>query len=155
MAVRRNSALTALVRSLPVSIRLRMPAITALHASVNQRGSADGRKRLSLRHVLQILLLKQVSMDEATIARLEELLKNTLEVAEENNRILLAMQRSARWAFWGKVLLWVVVLALPFIFLGPLIHTLVPLSNTGSTSGSFFGLPSPEHLQDALKAYQQ
>ncbi|KKQ82789.1 MAG: hypothetical protein UT07_C0018G0001 [Parcubacteria group bacterium GW2011_GWB1_38_8] len=50
------------------------------------------------------------------------LLKRTLELSEENNKILRKMQRVARWAtLWGfiKVAIVIVPLILGFIYLQP------------------------------------
>lgn len=92
-------------------------------------------------------------MDETNLARLEQLLEDTYEIAEENNRILLSLQRTARWSFWGKVLIWIIVLVLPFIVLGPLLHALLPVSYPQTDSKSIFGLPSADQIQNLLRAY--
>jgi hypothetical protein len=91
-------------------------------------------------------------MDEQALARIEQLLQDTLEVAEENNKLLLQMQRTARWAFIGKIILWIVLLGLPLLFLGPLLNALFPY--TSAESGSVFGLPSPEQLEQLMSTYQ-
>lgn len=92
-------------------------------------------------------------MDEQTIARLEQLLEDTYEIAEENNKLLLSMQRTARWAFWGKLVLWVLVLGLPIFFLGPILHAILPIPYSES-SHSVFGLPSTDQVKSLLQAYQ-
>lgn len=94
-------------------------------------------------------------MDESKIARLEQLAEDTLEVAEENNKILVSIQRHARWSFWGKVFMWIVVLALPFFLLGPILHTILPLSNTSGVGGSVFGVPSTDQIKALFEAYRQ
>jgi hypothetical protein len=94
-------------------------------------------------------------MDEQNLGRLEQLLEDNLELAEENNKILLSLQRTARWSFWGKLLLWIIVLVLPFFVLGPLLHTLVPISAGGVGEKSLFGLPSTQEIQSLLKAYHE
>ena len=91
-------------------------------------------------------------MDEQSLKRIEQLLEEVQEVAEENNRILLNMQRQARWAFWGKLVLWLVVLVLPLLLLGPIIHAILPYDTTGTNT--FFGLPSPEQIQQLMSAYK-
>ncbi len=91
-------------------------------------------------------------MDEQTIARLEQLLQDTLEVAEENNALLLAMQRRARWALFGKIVIWIILLGVPLLFLGPLLHTILPYS--ANEPKTIFGLPSPAQLQEIISTYQ-
>lgn len=91
-------------------------------------------------------------MDEQTISRIEQLLQDTLEVAEENNELLRKIQRQQRVAFWGKLLLWVLVLGLPILFLGPILHALFPYAP--SESQGIFGLPSADQVKTLLNAYQ-
>ncbi len=93
-------------------------------------------------------------MDEQRIARLEQAIEDLTEIAEENNALLRSMQRRARWAFWGKLLFWAVILALPFIVLGPFLHSLVPELYTSGSRG-LFGLPSLEKIQSLLQVYHQ
>ena len=92
-------------------------------------------------------------MDENNTARIEQLLEETLELAEENNRLLLSIQRTGRWAFWGKLLFWVIILVLPLIFIGPILDAILPVPLSEAGSGSVFGLPSAEQLQILMEAY--
>lgn len=91
--------------------------------------------------------------DEATISRLEQLIEDSIELAEENNKLLRSLVRTTRFAFWAKALMWLIILVLPFIFLGPLVRTLIPASNTGAAGGNLFGLPSPTEIQQIFNAY--
>lgn len=93
-------------------------------------------------------------MDEKTITRIEQLLEETLEVAQENNELLLSIQRTARWAFWGKLLLWIVVLGLPILFIGPILKALVPVPYTDAAQTGIFGLPSADQLRAVMEAYE-
>lgn len=86
------------------------------------------------------------------IGKLEERLEELLEISEENNSILRSMERTARWSFWGKLLIWIIVLVLPFIVLGPFLKALIPGIPT-SGSGGLFGLPSSEQVKELLNAY--
>ena len=55
----------------------------------------------------------------------KELLEHSLKLSKENNRILLKMQRAARWAvFWGfiKVAMIVVPLGAGYIYLQPFLE---------------------------------
>lgn len=91
--------------------------------------------------------------DSQNLSRLEQLLEDTLEVAEENNRMLNQIQRTMRWSFWGKLVLWVVLLGLPIFFLGPILKSLTPLQGAGGGSQGVFGLPSAEQLQELIDSY--
>jgi hypothetical protein len=90
-------------------------------------------------------------MDDQNIARLEQLLQETHELIEENNELLRSLDQRAKLAFWGKLILWLVVLGLPILFLGPLLHSLLP-NPSGSTG--VFGLPSQDQLNDLVNEYQ-
>lgn len=86
---------------------------------------------------------------EQRMAKLEERLDLLTESVEENNRLLASMARTLRWSFWGRLIIWVIVLALPFIVLGPFLKTIVPgLSSTKDSS--MFGLPSGDQVKALL-----
>lgn len=91
--------------------------------------------------------------DDKRITRLEETLDELLELAEENNKILIKMERAARWSFWGRLLIWILVLALPFIVLAPFLHALVP-GLSGMEGKGLFGLPSGEQTKALFEAYK-
>lgn len=91
--------------------------------------------------------------DSQNLSRLEQLLEDSLELAEENNRLLLQIQRTMRWSFWGKLVLWVVVLGLPLFFLAPILKSLTQLPGAGAGSQSVFGLPSAEQLKALVETY--
>lgn len=93
-------------------------------------------------------------MDEQTISRLEQLLEDNLELAEENNKMLLQIRSSQRWSFWGKLVLWILVLGLPVLFLGPILRSVLPAPYQDAQSKSVFGLPSAEQVKALLQAYQ-
>jgi hypothetical protein len=95
-------------------------------------------------------------MDEERMAmtRIEQLLEDNLELAEENNRILRDLRRVGRWGFWLRLLLWAAVIILPFLLLRPIISTLIPGATSDGAGFSVFGLPNQEQLKDVLDAYQ-
>jgi len=93
-------------------------------------------------------------MDEnQNLARIEQLLEDTQELVEENNRMLHSIRRTTWWGFWGRLLLWIIVLALPFIVLGPFLKAVVPVSAEGSAK-SIFGLPSADQVKSIIDAYR-
>lgn len=92
--------------------------------------------------------------DEERLTRIEQQLSDLLEVAEENNELLLQTRRAARWSLWLRVVIWAIVLALPFLLIGPLLRAIVPGGVPGSSTTTLFGLPSAEQLQEALDTYR-
>lgn len=90
---------------------------------------------------------------EQRIAQLEGRIEELLETVEDNNRLLRSIQRSMRWGFWGRLLVWIIVLALPFIVLGPFLQAVVP-NISGNEEKNLFGLPSGDQVQGLLKAYK-
>jgi hypothetical protein len=94
--------------------------------------------------------------DPGQLTRIEELLEDNLHLAKENNHLLKSIRNGNRVAFWAKVVLWTVVLVLPFFFLGPLLRYLSPLTGGAIPVGgtSLFGLPSSEQLQKAVQQYK-
>jgi hypothetical protein len=96
-------------------------------------------------------------IDSARIERLEQLLEDNIELAEENNKLIRSIRRGNRIAFWLKVVLWVIILGLPFFFIGPIMNALVPFTGSAkaSNSSSVFGVPSPKELEAAYTAFKQ
>ncbi len=92
--------------------------------------------------------------DEATDARIEELLRDLQETVEENNRLLRRIQRGNVLAFWGKLILWTLVIVLPIIFIKPILSTILPFAGVTSPGVGSYGLPSQAELQQVLQAYK-
>lgn len=90
---------------------------------------------------------------EQRMAQLEGRIEELLETVEDNNRLLRSIQRSMRWGFWGRLLVWIIVLALPFIVLGPFLKAVVP-GLSGTEKNSLFGLPSTDQVEGLLNAYR-
>lgn len=90
-----------------------------------------------------------------TESRLEELLKETLHLSQENNKILRRMERNALISFFAKIVLWLLLLGLPLFFLGPYLKPLFNLvTGAPSTSSSVpLGVPSEGQLQELLNLY--
>lgn len=87
-------------------------------------------------------------------AHLEELLKQNLEIAQENQKILKRMERNALIGFVAKIIIWLVVLGVPLFllssYIGPLMNALT--GGTGTPSG-VFGLPTPEQVEQLKELY--
>jgi hypothetical protein len=86
---------------------------------------------------------------------LEILLKENLEVAKANNKILRRMERNAIIALVVKAFIWLLVLGVPIFFLssylGPFMAALS--GQGGSTPAGVFGLPSGDQLQQIIDLY--
>lgn len=89
---------------------------------------------------------------------LKELLEDTFDTVDENNKILRRMQHVGRVAFFAKAVMWTIVLVLPFFLLpllSPYLRSMgIPGISTTSTSTSLFGYPSPSELQQAIQQYK-
>lgn len=87
---------------------------------------------------------------------LEELLKENLEVAKANQKILKRMERNAILGFIFKIVVWLLVLGVPILFLsayiGPIMSALTG-GQASSTPTGVFGLPSAEQLKMLMDAY--
>lgn len=92
--------------------------------------------------------------EQMTLTRVEQLLEENLELAEENNKLLHDLRRTARLGFWFKLLVWAAVIILPFILLKPILETLIPAARTGEGGVGVFGLPSQEQLENVIDTYQ-
>ncbi|MBU1293006.1 hypothetical protein KJ819_03005 [Patescibacteria group bacterium] len=88
---------------------------------------------------------------------LERLVKETRQLAEDNNRLLRRIRRDAVLGFVARIVIWLVVLGVPLFFLG---SYLAPIMDavSGSGSESFmpgpFGLPSEDQVNKLIEQYQ-
>lgn len=87
-------------------------------------------------------------------ARIIQLLEENLVVAKETQERLLRMERLNRFSFWAKVVLWVVVLVVPLLLIGPFLGTIERFLTGGADAPSVGGLPSPNAVKDALDLYR-
>ena len=92
--------------------------------------------------------------DEANGARIEELLRDLQDSVDENNRILRRMQRSNAISFWGKIIIWTLVIVLPILFLKPLLNTILPFAGYGTPGVGSYGFPSQAEIQKLMEAYK-
>ncbi len=96
-------------------------------------------------------------MPEVPMEELERLVRETRQLAEDNNRLLRLIRRDALLGFIGKLVLWLLVLGVPLFFLstylGPLMNAFAPAGEQTIKPG-VFGLPSEEQLDQLIKAYQ-
>jgi hypothetical protein len=88
-------------------------------------------------------------------AHIEKLLEENLEINKENNKILRRMERNALIGFFAKIFLWLLLLGLPLIFLGPYLKPLFGLITGAPTDASTspLGVPSESQLQQLFDAY--
>jgi hypothetical protein len=79
------------------------------------------------------------------------LLRENLEMARDNNRLLRQARRIGRVAFWFKVAVWIVILGLPILaysFFAPIIQ------KSGFDGLKLFGYPSSDDIQSAIHNYK-
>ncbi len=81
---------------------------------------------------------------------LTQMLERTLELEEENNRILKRMQFMDRIGLWTKVIIWALILGLPVIFFQPLMNF---VQQYLVEHAAMVGLP-PEALQKAIESFK-
>ena len=88
---------------------------------------------------------------------LERLVKETRQLAEDNNRLLRRIRRDALLGFVARIVLWLIVLGVPLFFLGtylgPIMDALSGSGNQSLTPG-LFGLPSEEQVNKLIEQYQ-
>jgi hypothetical protein len=89
-------------------------------------------------------------------AHLEDLLKQNLEIAKENHKILKRMERNALIGFIARIVVWLIVLGVPLFFLSTyLLPVIETFQHTGtSTPGGLFGIPSAAEFQKAIEEYR-
>ncbi len=81
---------------------------------------------------------------------LTQMLERTLELEQENNRMLKHMQLMDRIGFWSKLIIWALILGLPVIFFQPLMNF---VQNYLVEHAALVGLP-PEALQKAVDSFK-
>jgi hypothetical protein len=89
---------------------------------------------------------------EQAIRRIEDLLEDQMEIVEDTNKVVHSIRRTNRYAFFAKIILWTLVIVLPFIFIGPIIKSIFPTSDT--TGVNVFGIPSIPEIQKAVQTYR-
>lgn len=85
----------------------------------------------------------------------KQLMEANLRLAQENNDLLRAMRKQAQWGFWGKVILYALVIIVPLFFiqsyLAPFQDLLSPTPAGASSDTSTSGLGGLDNL---VKQYQ-
>jgi hypothetical protein len=87
---------------------------------------------------------------------LEELLKQNLEVAHANQKILKRMERNALIGFIARIVIWLLVLGVPLFilsaYIGPLMEALT--GGAGAHPAGVFGLPSADQVKELMQLYK-
>jgi hypothetical protein len=96
------------------------------------------------------------SQTSVPAGQLEELLKENLAVAKDNNRLLRLIRRDALLGAIGKVVLWLVVLGVPIFFLSSYIAPLMQAVSgaSQSTSTGPLGVPSKDQIDRLIQEYK-
>ncbi len=87
-------------------------------------------------------------------ARIIQLLEENLVVSKETQESLHRIERLNQFSFWAKIVLWVVVLVIPLLLIGPFLGTIEKFLTGGADTPSVGGLPSPNAVKDALDLYR-
>jgi hypothetical protein len=81
---------------------------------------------------------------------LKQLMEANMRLAQENNDLLRAIRRQAQWGFWGKVVLYALVIIVPLFFiqsyLAPYQELLNPSPAGASSDSSTSGLSGLDNL---------
>lgn len=93
-------------------------------------------------------------MNDETLqnARVEQLLQENLQIAEETNKMLREMRRWMRINFIFRIVMWAAIIILPLLLLKPLIEAFVP-ATSGIQGSGFLGIPTQADLEKALESY--
>ncbi len=85
---------------------------------------------------------------------LKRVLDETHALAKENHRMLRAIRRDQWLGLVGRIIVWIIVLALPLYlyqqYLEPFVTKLVP----GAATTSIFGLPTSAEVQKLINSYK-
>ena len=88
---------------------------------------------------------------------LKQKMDETLMVAKDNNRLLRSIRHTQWIGIVGKVVIWIIVLALPLYlyqqYLGPLINKFSFASSTPMTSGPF-GFPTSAEIEKLINSFK-
>lgn len=89
---------------------------------------------------------------------LKRMLDETHALAKDNHRMLRALRRYQIMGFFGKIVIWAIVLVLPLYlyqqYLGPLISKFSALSETSIPGSGVFTLPTSAELQKLIDSYK-
>ena len=91
-------------------------------------------------------------MDTEVTRQLEEI----HALAKDNHRMLRAIRRDQWFGFIGKIIIWVIILALPLYlyqkYFEPIISTFS--KTTGTTTSGPFGLPTSAELEKLIDSFK-
>ena len=86
------------------------------------------------------------------------MLDETHALVKDNHRMLRALRRYQLVGFFGKIIIWALVLILPLYlyqqYLGPLVAKFSAFSETSVPSSMLFDLPTTTELQKLINSYK-
>ncbi len=88
----------------------------------------------------------------AAFTRIENLLSEQLELARDTNKVVRSIRRANRIAFWAKLVLWSLVIVVPFLFIGPILKAFLPTANGAALN--IFDFPSSAEIQKVIQTYR-
>ncbi len=87
----------------------------------------------------------------ASSGSLSQMVERSVELGEENNRILKRMQAWDSIALWVKLVFWALILGLPVLFFQPIVEF---IKATVMENPAAFGIPSSAEIQRALNDFR-
>ncbi len=91
-------------------------------------------------------------------SELKRVLDETHALAKDNHRMLRAIRRDQLIGFFSKIIIWIVVLVLPFYlyqqYVGPIIAAFSPQSSSATANPNVFGLPTTADFQNLINSYK-
>lgn len=86
---------------------------------------------------------------------LQKTLDEIHALTKDNHRMLRAIRRDQVLSFFGKIVLWVIVLALPLYLYQQYLEPLASkFSATPGAASGFFGLPTSADFQKMINSYK-
>ena len=87
---------------------------------------------------------------------LQKTLDEIHALAKDNHRMLRAIRRDQVLSFFGKIVIWVIVLALPLFLYQQYLEPIVSKFSVspGTLDPGLFGLPSSADFQKMINSYQ-
>ncbi len=88
----------------------------------------------------------------------KRVLDETHALAKDNHRMLKAIRRDQWIGFFSKIIVWAIVVVLPFYlyqqYLSPLITQFSTLPGMTASSSNLFGLPTTAELQKLINSFK-
>ncbi len=87
---------------------------------------------------------------------LKQMIEETRALTKDNHRMLRAIRRDQWFGFIGKIIIWVIVLALPLFLYQKYIEPIFSAfsKTTGVTTSGSFGLPTSADIEKLINSFK-